>query len=155
MAGVKLAADARARLKLLVGFYRGYYSNDTIDRDIVIDWAISHFAPLDHDVVWNGKNYALQCRACRFVAVRAATMNRHIREGCEPSGLTLDIQARAAANEARNGHSGVETRAEAGDESTLDIDEGTEAAPVPHDRVPAEPAVAASLEGQLSPESDR
>jgi hypothetical protein len=155
MAGVKLSADARLKLKLFEGFYKSYNPNDDIGRDEIIDWAIAHYAPQDLDVVWNGKNYALQCRGCGFVAVRGTTMVRHLWQDCESTKSTLDSRARTSEMEARTGDSGVQTRGEAGSGSTLDIDEGTEAAPVLHDRVPAEPAVAASREGQLSPESAR
>lgn len=146
MAGVKLSPDAKARLKLLVGFHRGYYPSDAIDRDTVIDWAISSYEPRDCWVTWNGKNYALQHRNCGFVAVRATTMLRHLRQGCEGTGLTLDIEALAAPNQAGKGDAGAETLGRAGDEFTLDMDEGTESSPASHEGVLADPNLAGSVE---------
>lgn len=126
MAGVRLSVDARARLKLLVGFTRGCYPNDRIERDTIIDWAISNYAPLDYDVVWNGKCYALQHRDCGFVAVRAATMLGHARHGCETTESTLDMQARAGGNDGQTGEAGVSGPSPTLDESTLEIDETAE-----------------------------
>jgi hypothetical protein len=125
MAGVKLPPHARARLKLLVDFYVGYYPKDKIDRDTVIDWAISNLEPLDCSVVWNGKNYALQHRDCGYVAVRPRTMLRHFREGCESGESTLDIRAQAAEQDARNVEPGVLAQPEGPDELLLDIREPT------------------------------
>src|SRR5688500_8013095 len=99
MAGVMLSADAKAKLKLLVAFYGGYYPNDQIDRDTVIDWSIADRQPLDWNVIWNGKNYALECRVCGFVGVRASTALRHLRRGCEPADSTLDIAAGPSEND--------------------------------------------------------
>lgn len=124
MAGVKLTAEAKARLKLLTGFCGGYYPNEAIDRDTVIDWAISSYAPLDCDVVWNGKNYAVQCRVCGFAALREATMLRHLRQGCESPESTLDMPARAGENEAGDDEPSISGLGPVPDESTLDIQAG-------------------------------